>query len=145
MTVITTLLMLLLAGNLKSELDGLIEAERAFARLSLEKGSRDAFLANLSDESILFRPGPVPGKQWMEKSEAVTTQLSWQPEFADISSAADLGFTTGPWEFRRTPQESPAAYGRSFYSIDMLSVGPNKFKVVDKNLRIGDDEMPFNY
>jgi len=47
----------------------------------------------------------------MEKSEPVTTQLSWQPEFADISSAADLGFTTGPWEFRRTPQESPAAYG----------------------------------
>ncbi len=33
----------------------------------------------------------------------------------------------------------------SFYSIDMLSVGPNKFKVVDKNLRIGDDEMPYNY
>ena len=68
MTVVTTLLVLLLAGNLKSELDGLIEAERAFARLSVEKGSRDAFLANLSDESILFRPGPVPGKQWMEKS-----------------------------------------------------------------------------
>ena len=31
--------MLLLVGNLKSELDGLIEAERAFAYLSVEKGS----------------------------------------------------------------------------------------------------------
>jgi hypothetical protein len=33
----------------------------------------------------------------------------------------------------------------SFYSIDMLSLGESKFKVVDINLRVGDDEMPFNY
>src|SRR6266853_1859465 len=93
---VIALLILLLAGNLRSELDALIETERAFARLSVAKGTRDAFLANLSDESVLFRPEPVPGKSWMEKSAPATAQLDWQPEFADISRAADLGYTTGP-------------------------------------------------
>ena len=97
---------LLLSGSLRSEMDGLVEAERAFARLSVAMGTREAFLANLSDESVLFRPGPVPGKSWTKDSAPPATQLNWQPEFADISQAADLGYTTGPWELRRTPKFS---------------------------------------
>ena len=108
---VIALIILLLAGSMRSELDALVETERAFARLSVAKGTREAFLANLSDESVLFRPDPVPGKSWMDKSAPTTTQLDWQPEFADISSAADLGYTTGPWQLRRTPQDAPAAFG----------------------------------
>jgi len=101
----------LLSGNLRSELDRLVETERAFARLSIASGTREAFLANLSDESVLFRPGPVPGKSWTKDSTPPPSQLNWQPEFADISQAADLGYTTGPWELRRTPQDPPSAFG----------------------------------
>ena len=105
------ILLVLLSGNLKSELDRLVETERAFARLSVAMGTREAFLANLSDESVLFRPGPVPGKSWTLNSTPPASQLNWQPEFADISQAADLGYTTGPWELRRMPQDPPAAFG----------------------------------
>jgi hypothetical protein len=105
------ILLVLLSSNLKSELDGLVETERAFARLSIASGTREAFLANLSDESVLFRPGPVPGKSWTKDSTPPASQLDWQPEFADISQAADLGYTTGPWQLRRTPQDPPAAFG----------------------------------
>ena len=52
MTVITTLLVLLHAGSLKSALDGLIEAERAFACLSVEKGS----MQDSSDFKISYCP-----------------------------------------------------------------------------------------
>ena len=103
--------LLFLAGDLRSELNGLIETERAFARLSIAEGTREAFLANLSDESIIFRPGPVLGKPWMEKNTPAPVQLSWEPEFADISVSADLGYTTGPWEIRRTPDDPPEAFG----------------------------------
>src|SRR5213592_1995070 len=59
-------LLLLLAGDLKSELDSLVQAERAFARLSMAQGVRDAFLANLANDSIIFRPTAVAGRQWFE-------------------------------------------------------------------------------
>jgi len=105
---ITTLIFSALAfgADLKDALDSLVQAERGFARLSVEKGMRDAFLANLNDQSILFRPQAVPGKAWMEKSPPIAAQLSWEPAFADIAKSGDLGYTTGPWQVRRTPRHS---------------------------------------
>src|SRR5437660_9708657 len=103
--------LLLFAGNLRAELTSLVDAERAFARLSIEKGTRDAFLTNLSDESIIFRPNAVRGKAWFESNPAPTTQLDWQPAFADIAKSGDLGYTTGPWQLRRTPGDPPVAFG----------------------------------
>jgi hypothetical protein len=97
--------------RLRTQLDSLIAAERAFASLSVVSGSREAFLANLNEESILFRPNAVPGKAWMEKSAPSPSQLSWEPEFADIARSGDFGYTTGPWQLRRTPQEAPGAFG----------------------------------
>ena len=110
---ITTLIFSALAfgADLKGAFDSLVQAERGFARLSVEKGMRDAFLANLNDQSILFRPQAVPGKAWMEKSPPIAAQLSWEPAFADIAKSGDLGYTTGPWQVRRTPNDTPADFG----------------------------------
>lgn len=83
-----------------ADLKSLVEAERAFARLASEKGIRAAFLANLAVEAIVFRPTPVSAREAYEKSPEVPGRLIWQPTFADISRAGDLGYTTGPYEFR---------------------------------------------
>jgi ketosteroid isomerase-like protein len=103
--------LLFFPANLKSELTTLVETELAFARLSIAKGTREAFLANLNDDSVLFRPQAVPGKSWIEKSPPTTAQLSWEPAFADVAKTADLGYTTGPWELRRTSGDLPSAFG----------------------------------
>jgi len=97
---------LLLAGDLRTQWSSVVDAERAFARMSVEKGTRDAFLANLSDESIIFRPNAVRGKAWFEGRPPVAGLLTWEPEFADIASSGDLGYTTGPYESRPAGQAS---------------------------------------
>lgn len=46
-------------------LESIVNTERAFAKTSEEKGTREAFMAFIADDRILFRPTAVMGKQWM--------------------------------------------------------------------------------
>ena len=95
----------------------LVEAERSFAAASLAKGTQAAFLEFLAEDSILFRPGPVLGKKWIEEHPAPPTLLTWEPTFADVAQSGDLGYTTGPWEIRPGgPKDKPTAYGH-FVSV----------------------------
>ena len=90
----------------------LVETEKEFSGVSASKGTREAFLAYLDEEAIIFRPGPVAGRKWMEDHSAKPGILTWEPIFADIAKSDDLGYTTGPWEFRKLSlSEEPAAYG----------------------------------
>src|SRR5947209_5514670 len=87
-------------ANRPSDLNSLVEAERAFARASVARGTRAAFLENLADDSVIFHPHPVDGKTWWTAQAKRPGLLTWRPVFADVSGAGDLGYTTGPWEFR---------------------------------------------
>jgi ketosteroid isomerase-like protein len=100
-----------------SALDSLVAAERGFSALSVEKGMRDAFLRFLADDGIIFRPLPVNGKDVWRARGPVAGTLVWEPEYAEVSAAGDLGYTTGPWEFRAAPERNlPAGHGH-FVSV----------------------------
>ena len=93
----------------------LVEMEHAFAQAAATKGTRDAFIEFLADEGIVFQPGPVNGKKFWTARERRKGLLSWDPEYADVSRAGDLGWTTGPWEFRPNgPEDKPVAFGEYF-------------------------------
>jgi ketosteroid isomerase-like protein len=99
-----------------NDLKSMVETERAFARTSEEKGTREAFAAFIAEDGILFRPTAVFGKKWMQEHPLppATTRplLSWQPIFAAVSRAGDLGYTTGPWLFKQDIKDAkPAAFG----------------------------------
>lgn len=93
-------------------LQELVAAERAFAALAAEKGTKHAFLANLADDGIVFLPDRVNGKQyWTSRGES-TGLLSWAPNYADVSSNGLLGYTTGNWEYRaKGEDDAPSAFG----------------------------------
>jgi ketosteroid isomerase-like protein len=100
-------------GEMSPTLKALVDAERAFAKVSVEKSTRDAFLEYLADDSLLFRPGPVPGKMFTRNRPAPPGKLAWAPVFADVASSGDIGYTTGPWEFRKAEMtEAPSGYGQ---------------------------------
>ena len=110
-------------------LPSLVQAEKNFAQTSVEKSMRDAFLANLADDGIVFNPAPVNGKELYQKRPASDAQLTWQPIFADVARAGDMGYTTGPWEFKKNKgDEKPVAYGQ-FLSV-WKKQADGKWKVV---------------
>ena len=96
-----------------SSLASLVETERAFAAMSPAKGMKAAFLTYLADDGLLFRPGPVNGKQvWRKRPDSSSVTLEWEPIFADVSASGDLGYTTGPWVLTPGPNlDQPPAHG----------------------------------
>src|SRR3954471_18767867 len=93
----------------------LVQMEHDFANAAASKGTREAFIEYLADDGIIFQPGPVNGKKFWTERQPRKGLLSWQPAFADVSRAGDLGYTTGPWEFRPNgPEDQPVAFGQYF-------------------------------
>lgn len=102
-----------------SPLKSLVATEQAFSQAAADKDTREAFVQFIAEDGILFRPRAVNGKRWMQDHLVPPTQtsekralLAWQPIFADVAEAGDLGYTTGPWEFKDDIKDvRPSGYG----------------------------------
>jgi ketosteroid isomerase-like protein len=117
-----------------SALQSMVDAERAFARMSEEQGIRPSFMAFIAEDGILFRPTAVKGKQWMMAHPLPASDkrplLSWQPTFADMSRAGDMGYTTGPWEYKDDINDAkPVAFGNFLTVWRKQSDGSWKFAI----------------
>jgi len=111
-------------------LQSLVDSEKSFSSLSAEKGIREAFLAYLADDAVVFRPKPVPGRGvYQAAPEDSPLLLTWEPAFAEVSAAGDLGYTTGPYEARdRSNPDQPARHGH--YISVWERQGNRQWKVV---------------
>jgi ketosteroid isomerase-like protein len=102
----------------RSELDSLVEAERSFSRTCVARGLRAAFMEFFAEDGIRFLPHPVNAlenfRQRPAPAEPQSFTLSWEPVFADVSKAGDLGFTTGPYVVTDKARKNPPAYGYYF-------------------------------
>lgn len=90
----------------------MVEAERKFYQTGQEQGTRAAFLAFLADDGIVFRPGPVNGKETWGKRTETGFDLVWEPVLAVMARSADFGYDTGPakWRSKKT-DEKFSGYG----------------------------------
>jgi ketosteroid isomerase-like protein len=97
--------------DIETPINSLIRNEKDFAKTCSEKGIKESFLTFLDDNSVLFDPRPMSGKKLYKDYKDGTKVLSWVPEYADISSVGDMGYTLGPWEFKKSPKDSASAFG----------------------------------
>ncbi|MEW5975424.1 MAG: nuclear transport factor 2 family protein [Acidobacteriota bacterium] len=126
-----------------SELVSIVEAERAFAQTAAAKGIRQAFLQFLGPDGILFHSGPVNGQQWWKDRPAQAGLLSWFPIFAAVSKAGDLGYTTGPFEYRKEPEAAkPDQFGHYVTVWNRSGGGPWRVAVDLGTVNPGPEE-PF--
>jgi hypothetical protein len=95
-----------------ADIQKLVEAEKAFAQLASEHGTKQAFLANMSDDAVVFTPDRTLAKPFWSARGENSSLLSWAPNFAAISSSGLIGYTTGNWEFRpKGKDDVPTGFG----------------------------------
>lgn len=115
-------------AHVQKNIDGLIRAEKNFAALSVERGTRTAFLEFLDSNGVVFEHGKaVNGLETWQKKELRPGQLNWFPEYAEIALSNDFGYTTGPWELRRTAGDSVIARGHYTTIWHLTQKGEWKF------------------
>ncbi len=94
-------------------IDNLIQAEKNFAAYSVAHSTKEAFQQFIDSNSIMFDNGkPVKAIEFWEKREKNAGVLNWWPQYAEISASGDFGYTTGPWTFQPTKNDSIAARGQ---------------------------------
>jgi ketosteroid isomerase-like protein len=118
----------LTAQGRADEILTLVDAERAFARMSVETTQREAFLANFADDGVWFTPGPANTRAALSKPPSVATNrvLDWDPVTGDVAASGELGYTAGPWirSERRAGTEAGKPLGTGwFFSVWRRSAG----------------------
>jgi ketosteroid isomerase-like protein len=95
----------------------IVSRETEFFEFARDHGRRAAFLEFLADDAVMFDPAPVNAKQMWTKRPEDSSSLAWQPDFAAVARACDIGYDTGPWEFRKDrTSDQPDAFGH-FVSV----------------------------
>ncbi len=92
-------------------LNALIATEYAFVSAAAEIGTRDAFLKFIADDGIIFRPNAVNGKTYLSNAQKRPGLLNWYPTYAGTSRDGDMGFTTGPADFKKDKDSSAIWFG----------------------------------
>jgi ketosteroid isomerase-like protein len=107
---------LLHAESPAEAIKALVDAERKFAQTAQEKGTQTAFLEFLAEDGIVFRPGPVNGKEvWRARPDS-GPDLIWEPTFAAIARSGDFGYDTGPAKWRAKKEGNFTGFGH-FISV----------------------------
>ena len=113
---ILPVIMLLSSCTLEKEKDSLekwkseiVEAEMNFSAMAAEKGISEAFISYAAEDAVLMRNNKlVVGKQdliaYLENQpvNVKDERLSWKPDYADVSSSGDLGYTYGQFIYSYT-------------------------------------------
>lgn len=97
-------------------------ADAAFASRAAEIGHHAAFIENLADDAVLFRPEAVRGQEWLATHEPAGGRLEWSPAAAAAGCTATLAVTTGPWRYSNSEGGEPVAgHYLSLWRLDAQS------------------------
>lgn len=91
-----------------------MQAQRSFEAAIAGRGEKAAFLENLSEDAVIFRPKAVNGKEfWRSHEPPAADQLVRKAIFTDIAANGLMGYTTGNWRlYQKGKSEALAKFGQ---------------------------------
>ena len=83
----------------------LMEIDRAFSKMSEEKGMKNAFIEYIDSNGVLLRTDRMPiiganAIDYLIQLNDTGFALSWEPNDGGIASSGDLGYTYGIYAMR---------------------------------------------
>ena len=139
----------LLTGNKNQEAKAsaqakidLMDADRAFSKLSEEKGMKHAFLEYIDSNGVLLRPAQPPiigadAVDFLIQQNDTTYTLKWEPKDGTVAKSGELGYTYGIYALMPTSKDT-IIYG-SYVSVwKKEASGKWKFVLDSGNEGLGD-------
>lgn len=81
----------------------IVNAEAAFAAMAAKDGIKQAFVAFAAEDAVLMRNNKIfhmkTDADSLFSSSPQNVNLSWSPDFVDVSSSGDLGYTYGGFTY----------------------------------------------
>ncbi len=120
----------------------LMDVDRAFSKMSVEKGMKTAFLEFIDSNGVLLRPDnlPIAGADaidYLIQQNDTAYTLKWEPRNGAVSKSGDMGYTYGIYALRPS-QKDTIIYG-TYVSIWKKEIsGEWKFVLDSGNEGIGD-------
>ena len=93
----------------------MLEADRAFSKLSEQKGIKLALLEYIDSNGVLLRPSanPIVGGEainFISQGSDTTYILTWEPKGGSVAKSGELGYTFGVYS-RQQKNTSDVIYG----------------------------------
>ena len=83
----------------------LMETDRAFSRLSAQKGMKYAMMQYIDSKGILLRPNALPiaggdAIDFISQGNDSTYTMTWEPNGGSVAKSRELGYTYGMYSLK---------------------------------------------
>ena len=123
----------------------LMNTDRAFSKMSEEKGMKAAFIDYLDSNGVLLRPNRLPiagadAVDFLIQQNDSDYTLSWEPRNGAIAKSGELGYTFGIYALRPSKKDT-IIYGTyvSIWKKDIKGIW--KYVLDSGNEGIGDNKL----
>ena len=103
--------------SLPPRYETLAAAEREFAAAGLRDGVQKAFIAHFAADAKVMRPFATDATAWYRAHADGPGKLIWGPQYLAVSSAGDLGLSSGPWRYEAERDGKPVVAHGHFFSL----------------------------
>jgi len=121
----------------------MMEADRAFSKLSEQKGMKQALMQFIDSKGILLRPNTIPivggeAINYISQGNDTAYTMTWEPNGGTVAASGDLGYTYGIYSIKPN-QRDTVLYGTYVSIWKRYPDGTWKFVLETGNEGIGDD------
>jgi ketosteroid isomerase-like protein len=120
----------------------LMEVDRAFSKMSEEKGMKTAFIEYIDSNGVLLRPDQMPivganAIDYLIQLSDTGFILTWEPNNGDIAKSGELGYTYGIYAMQLKSKDT-VIYGTYTSIWKKEKNGKWKFVLDTGNEGVGD-------